>query len=83
MLATEPAELGGPERAAYLLTAKGGPSSRFSWRRCNGLSAGYRAPRGPAMTLTHLDCRAGFTGELACDQCDPQASRDELAPGIA
>ena len=42
-----------------------------------------RPRKGPAMTLTHLDCGAGFTGELACDQCDRRLSRDELAPGIA
>ena len=83
VLATEPAELGGPERAAYLLTAKGRAFFPVLVAALQWAQRWYRAPEGPAMTLTHLECGAGFTGELACDQCDRRLARDELAPGIA
>lgn len=83
VLTTVPAELSGPERAAYLLTAKGRAFFPVLVAALQWAQRWYRAPEGPAMTLTHLACGAGFTGELACDQCDRRLSRDELAPGIA
>ena len=29
----------------------------------------FRAPEGPAVTLTHLGCGKPFVGQLTCDQC--------------
>lgn len=80
---TEPTGLSAPERAAYLLTAKGRAFFPVLVAALQWAQRWYRAPEGPAMSLTHLACGAAFTGELACDQCDCRLSRDELAPGIA
>lgn len=83
VLTTEPTELSGPERAAYLLTAKGRAFFPVLVAALQWAQRWYQAPEGPAMTLIHLECGAEFTGELACDQCDCRLSRKELAPGIA
>lgn len=82
VLTTQPTEQVGPERAAYLLTVKGQAFFPVLVTALQWAQRWYRAPEGPAMTLTHLGCGADFHGELACDQCSQPLTREQLGPGI-
>jgi len=83
VLVTRPTEHVGPERAAYLLTSKGRAFFPVLVTALQWTQHWYRAPEGPAMTLTHQTCGAEFTGELACNKCGQRLSHSDLAPGIA
>ena len=72
VLTTSPAERTGPERAAYLLTAKGRALFPVLAAALRWAQTWFHAPEGPAVVLSHRDCGATFTGELACDQCTRQ-----------
>ena len=53
----------------YLLTDKGRAFFPILVTAVQWAQRWYRAPDGPAIVLTHRDCGAEFTGELACDRC--------------
>ncbi|SBS74104.1 Transcriptional regulator, HxlR family [uncultured Mycobacterium sp.] len=75
---TSPTERSGPERAAYLLTEKGRAFFPVLAAALQWAQWWYQAPEGPAVVMTHHDCGAGFTGELACDRCAERLSGEQV-----
>ena len=75
---TAPAERSGPERAAYVLTDKGRAFFPVLTAALQWAQWWFQAPEGPAVVMTHHDCGAGFTGELACDRCTERLSGAEV-----
>ena len=61
---------GDTERAAYLLTDKGRAFFGIMAAAAQWAQRWFRAPDGPAIIVTHRECGAVFTGELACGRCD-------------
>lgn len=76
---TTPAERSGPERAAYLLTEKGRAFFPVLTAVLQWAQWWFHAPEGPAVVMTHHDCGADFTGELACDRCTERLTGEELS----
>jgi DNA-binding HxlR family transcriptional regulator len=76
---TAPAERSGPERAAYLLTEKGRAFFPVLIAALQWAQRWFQAPEGPAVVMTHHDCGAGFTGELACDRCTEPLSGAQVS----
>ncbi|KDE99009.1 HxlR family transcriptional regulator [Mycolicibacterium aromaticivorans JS19b1 = JCM 16368] len=75
---TSPAERSGPERAAYLLTDKGRAFFPVLTAALQWAQWWFQAPEGPAVVMTHHECRAEFTGELACDRCTERLTGAEV-----
>ena len=65
---------GDTERAAYLLTDKGRAFFGIMVAAAQWAQRWFHAPDGPAIVVTHRDCGAVFTGELACGRCDERLS---------
>ncbi|GAY14479.1 helix-turn-helix domain-containing protein [Mycobacterium sp. shizuoka-1] len=80
VLTTAPTERSGPERAAYLLTEKGLAFFPVLTAALQWAQWWFQAPEGPAVVMTHRECGAGFTGELACDHCTERLSGAEVTP---
>jgi DNA-binding HxlR family transcriptional regulator len=75
---TSPTERSGPERAAYLLTEKGRAFFPVLTAAVQWAQWWFHAPEGPAVVMTHRDCGADFTGELACDRCTEALSSGQV-----
>jgi DNA-binding HxlR family transcriptional regulator len=69
VLTCSPTEPHAADRAPYLLTEKG--RALFGVLVCahQWAHAWFRAPEGPALTLTHDGCGNPFDAELACGWC--------------
>ena len=67
------------DTGAYLLTDKGRAFFPILVTAVQWAQRWYRAPDGAAVVLTHRDCGAAFTGEVACDRCDERLTGAQVA----
>jgi DNA-binding HxlR family transcriptional regulator len=70
---------GGTERGTYLLTDKGRAFFPILLTAMQWAQRWYRAPEGPAIVMTHRDCGAAFTGEVACGHCSERLTGAAVA----
>lgn len=73
----------GPERSAYVLTAKGRAFFPILVSAVQWAQRWFHAPEGPAVVLTHRDCGTLLVAELACDNCGGRLSGAAVAVSAA
>jgi len=75
---TSPAQPGGSERAAYLLTDKGRAFGGVLIAALQWAQRWFAAPEGPAIVVRHRVCGRPLTAELGCDRCGGRLSGAQL-----